>query len=73
MAVLRWMERKLLSKGRGLTYRSHPALCFAGSEISDIRFMPEHVAIVLNAVGARLRRLAASNQRNRPNHRRYAQ
>ena len=51
VAVLRWMERKLLSKGRGLTYRSHPALCFAGSEISDIRFMPEHVAIVLNAVG----------------------
>ena len=51
VAVLRWMERTEVWKGRSLTYRTKPALCFAGSEISELRFPPDRVAIVLNAVG----------------------
>lgn len=51
VAVLRWMERTEAWKGRSLTYRTKPALCFAGSEISDLLFSTDRVAIVLNAVG----------------------
>ena len=51
VALLRWMERKEAWKGRSVTYRTNPALCFAGSEISDLRFSTDRVAIVLNAVG----------------------
>ena len=50
VAVLRWMER-MLWNGRKLAYRSNPTLSFVGSEIHDIHFSNDRVAVVLNAAG----------------------
>ena len=50
VAVLRWMERMIWT-GRKLAYRSNPTLSFVGSEIHDIRFSNNRVAVVLNAAG----------------------
>ena len=50
VAVLRWMER-MIWKGRKLAYRSNPTLSFVGSEIHDIHFSDNRVAVVLNAAG----------------------
>ena len=51
VAVLRWLQRRMQSGTPRLVFRSRPSLSFAGSEVHDILFRPEHIDLVLNAPG----------------------